>query len=47
MLVMCNFSKVNSKFIAALDRPRPILPFDYMPKADLYISKTASSSAMS
>lgn len=47
MLVMCNFSKANSKFIAALDRPRPILPFDYIPKADLYISKTASSSAMS
>ena len=47
MLVMCNFSKANSKFIAALDRPRPFFPFDYMPKADLYISKTASSSAMS
>ena len=47
MLVMCNFSKANSKFIAALGRPRPILPFDYIPKADLYISKTASSSAMS
>ena len=47
MLVMCNFSKANSKFIAAFGRPRPILPFDYMPKADLYISKTASSSAMS
>ena len=47
MLVMCNFSKANSKFIAALDRPRPILPFNYIPKADLYISKTASSSAMS